>query len=125
MVRTVSSSLLSLLVTATLMWGGCVSCEQYFMFAGKQKSQSCCNKSGKCERPGKNPSKPEKQDCNFQSFSRGENANMIPLPAILTATIAVELQPRPSSGLFRASAFEAPIDPSPPDLQALNATFLI
>src|SRR4030095_2022420 len=63
MLRTIANSLLSLLVVATFMWGGCVSCEQYFMFPGKQQP-SCCNKSGQCERPGKTPTKPEKQDCN-------------------------------------------------------------
>jgi hypothetical protein len=54
--RTIANSLLSLLVLATFMWGGCVSCAQYFMFPGKQL-RSCCNNSGQCERPAKTPRK--------------------------------------------------------------------
>ena len=125
MIRTIASSLLSLVVVATFLWGGCVSCEQYFMFPGKHQLRSCCNQSGRCERPGKNPSKPEKQDCNRLPLNRGEKAHVMPLPAILPAPIAIELQQPPSSVLLRASAFEAPPDPSPPDLQVINATFLI
>ena len=125
MLRAIANSLLSLMVVATFMWGGCVSCEQYFMFPGKQK-QDCCNKSGQCERPGKTSPKPEKQDCNRLPLGPGGNAHAMPLPAILPTTIAGETGLQPfSPALFRVSAFEFLLDPSPPDLQALNATFLI
>ena len=81
MLRSAASSLLSLLILVTFMWGGCVSCEQYFMFPGRH--QSCCNKSGQCERPGQNQSKPEKQDCNRLPLQRGDHAQTLPLPAVL------------------------------------------
>jgi hypothetical protein len=120
--RTVLNSLLSLLVVTTFMWGGCVSCEQYFMFPGKH--QPCCNQSGQCERPGKNSPKPEKRECNRLSLQRTSNASVVPLPAVLSTPIT-PLVPRSSSTLFRVLTFEALLDPSPPDILAFNATFLI
>ena len=39
------------MMVLTLVWGGCISCPQFFMFPKVEKS--CCNKSGQCERPEK------------------------------------------------------------------------
>jgi hypothetical protein len=122
--RAIANSLLSVVICATFLWGGCVSCEQYFMFPGKQQ-RSCCTKSGQCERPGKTSSKPEKQDCSRLPLGRGGSAHAVPLPAILPAAIAPQPDPPQSSALLRVSDFEALLDPSPPKLQALHATFLI
>jgi hypothetical protein len=119
--RGFASSVLSLVVVATFLWGGCVSCEQYFMFPGKH--QPCCNKSGQCERPGKNSPQPEKQDCNRLAFQRNAPAG-VPLPAVLPTPIAPILV-EVSAFLVRIPALDIPPDPSPPDSQALNATFLI
>jgi hypothetical protein len=121
--RGAASSLLSLVVTATFLWGGCVSCEQYFMFPGKR--QPCCNQSGQCERPSKTPGGPEKQDCNRLPLQRGDHGQIVPLPAILPAAVAPQVPLFFSATLLRADDFEALVDPSPPDLQALHATFLI
>ena len=123
MVRFIASSLLSLVITATLMWGGCVSCDQYFMFPGKR--QPCCNKAGQCERPGKNQSKPENRDCNRLPFDRVDNAHVVPLPAVLPASTVHIVQEAPARALLRLAAFHVLVDPSPPDLQAINVTFLI
>ena len=46
--RAVSSSFLSLLLLVTLMWGGCISCPQFFMVPKAEKS--CCDEAGKCKR---------------------------------------------------------------------------
>ena len=124
MLRTIANSFLSLLVIATFMWGGCVSCEHYFMFPGRQH-QSCCNKSGQCERPGKTSSKPEKQDCNRLPLGRNGNAHSVPAPQVLPVVIAEVAPPLCSAAHFRVTAFEILLDPSPPDLLTLNATFLI
>jgi hypothetical protein len=120
--RSIASLLLSLLVTATFMWGGCVSCEQYFMFPGKH--QPCCNKSGQCERPGKNSPKPEKQDCNRLPMLRGAAAHVVPLPAVLPTAIAPPALQSPAS-LDSLLGFGDLLDPSPPDTQALDSTFRI
>src|SRR5215813_10525208 len=108
--RSIASSLLSLVVVATFMWGGCVSCEQYFMFPGKH--QPCCNKSGQCERPGKNSPKPEKQDCNRLAFQRNTPAH-VPLPAVLPAPI-VPVAVDVLASLMRVPAFEIRPHLSPP-----------
>jgi hypothetical protein len=119
--RSIASSLLSLLIVTTSMWGGCISCEQYFMFPGAHRS--CCNKSGQCERPGRSPSRPEKRDCNRLPFDRGGNSHTLPHPAVLPS-IAGPLMDHDCT-LVQVRAFESRIDPSPPDVQAVNATFLI
>jgi len=116
--RSIASSLLSLVVVATFLWGGCVSCEQYFMFPGKH--QPCCNKSGQCERPGKDTPRPVKQDCNRLPLERTVRMH-VPLPAAVQVPIAPPLEQFAAS-MFHRLALE---DPSPPDAQALHATFLI
>jgi len=121
-VRRIFNSELSLLVVATFIWGGCVSCEQFFMFPGTQ--QKCCNKSGQCERPGKSSPKPDVRDCNRLALDRGGDLHVLTPPALLPAIIAVD-DLRPTVAFFPAEMFEALPDPSPPDRQALNSTFLI
>jgi hypothetical protein len=121
--RAITNSLLSLFMVATFMWGGCVSCEQYFMFPGKQL-RSCCNKSGQCERPGKVPTKPQQQDCNRLPLGPGGSAHQVHPPPAVPAVIAEFVSPYSSSAL-RVAAFDVLLEPSPPDLQVLHATFLI
>ena len=121
--RGIASSVLSLLVVATFLWGGCVSCEQFFMFPRKQ--QNCCNKSGQCERPGKNSPKPETRDCNRLPLERGNNVHVVQPPALLPAVLPSDIAPPGFTTLVGAANFEPPPDPSPPDLQVLNSTFLI
>jgi hypothetical protein len=122
--RSIVSSLLPLAVLATSLWGGCVSCEQYFMFPGHR--QSCCNESGRCERPGKNsqqPEKSEKVDCNRLPLQQTASAH-IPAPAVLPMSFARPIE-QVLVYLANSSAFDAPLEASPPDAQALRATFLI
>jgi len=121
--RSLANSALSLVVVATFLWGGCVSCEQFFMFSDTK--QQCCNKAGQCERPGKNSPKPEKQDCNRLPLDRGENPHFTPPPALTPAVIGTDIVHVALPALFRMTVFELPPGSSPPDRQALNATFLI
>jgi hypothetical protein len=121
--RSVASTALSLMVAATFLWGGCVSCEQFFMFPGKK--QPCCNKSGQCERPGKTSPQPEKQDCKRLPFDRAGSPQPIPVPAILPEPVLPEIAPASLYASLRVESFELLLDPSPPDLQSLHATFLI
>ena len=116
MLRVVSSSLLSFLLVVTLLWGGCISCPQFFMLQTAEKS--CCNKAGQCERPSKTaPVKECKQ---------------MPLEAHSFISLAVDFS---ADNLFlsagaapqlTAAHLEAPAGaPSPPDLTILNSSFLI
>jgi hypothetical protein len=119
--RSVVNSVLSLFVLATFLWGGCVSCEQFFMFPAKR--QTCCNKSGQCERPGRNSSRPENTDCNRLPFERAAAAHALPLPAIQRASVAPSVTPFVTG--LRVSVPEVLGDPSPPDIPTLHVTFLI
>src|ERR1700730_4591718 len=105
---------------ATLLWGGCVSCSQFFMFPGANKG--CCNKSGQCERPG---STAPKIDCKrlplaLQRF--GDAHPVIPPASALNA--AVEIAPPALAFLFPVSDVLR-VEHSPPDLLLLHSTFLI
>jgi hypothetical protein len=119
LLRALSSSLLSLLLVTTLVWGGCISCEQYFMFG---QSHGCCNPDGHCKRkaPVKNGSG---RECNQIAFDHQKGLDLhFDLPVIAVGRIAlparnIELLPRWHDPLL--------IDPSPPDLQLLHSTFLI
>lgn len=103
----------------TLMWGGCISCEQYFTFG---KSHGCCSADGRCKTkaPIKNGSG---HDCKQIAFEHQKGIDFhFDLPVVAMERIAlplrsVELLPRWQDPLV--------IDPSPPDLQVLHSTFLI
>ena len=103
----------------TLIWGGCISCEQYFMFG---QSHGCCNPEGHCKRkaPAKNSPAP---DCKQIAFDHQKGIDLhFDLPVITVERIAapvrdVERFPRGLDAL--------PLDPSPPDLQVLHSIFLI
>jgi len=117
--RALSSSLLSLLLVTTLVWGGCISCEQFFMFG---QSHGCCNPDGHCKRkaPAKHSSG---TDCKQIAFDHQKGIDLhfdspvISVERIVLPARNVELLPRWRDAL--------PFDPSPPDLQVLHSTFLI
>jgi hypothetical protein len=119
LLQALSSSLLSLLLVTTLLWGGCISCEQYFMFG---QSHGCCNPDGHCKRkaPVKNS---QARDCKQITFDHQKGIELhFNLPVVVAERIAlplrnIELLPR-----WR-NAF--PLDPSPPGLQVLHSVFLI
>jgi hypothetical protein len=92
------------------------------MFPGKH--QSCCNQFGQCERTGKTSPKPEKVDCNRLPLQPTASTH-VPLPAVLPGLVRPAIQLLPVLAAFHSSGLELPPDPSPPDAQALHATFLI
>lgn len=138
--RALISSVCSLLLLATTMWGGCVSCDQFFMW--RSTASSCCSPSGHCKSKTRHskgvlsafhskapvktapPAKPQAQrDCKQLAFERhsaidhqltlvalNENSNVIPISPARSLSTEFELQS---------------LDPSPPDPQALFSTFLI
>lgn len=118
--RAFASSLLSLLLLTTLVWGGCISCEQYFMFGW---AKSCCSPDGHCKT--KKP--PVKQDpgraCKQIDFDHHKSIDHnVELPII--AVVKIDPPVRIPEGLERWND-AIPITPSPPDLQVLHSTFLI
>ena|SRR5205814_4680084 len=118
--RIISNLLLSAMMVMTLLWGGCVACPQFFMFPGIKKD--CC-KAGKCERSKPRQTTPSKQ-CNRMPLEPTGSAQLLcsELPTRIIDTIELSQVP---AGYGPASSTVAPVEHSPPDLQALHATFLI
>jgi hypothetical protein len=121
LMRTLANLGLSLVLVVTLLWGGCLSCSQYFMFPSSHAG--CCNPTGHC---GKTPQTPAK-DCHIQPFAltktfSGTTAQSA-LPVVaLPVTIAAANQA--SAFGTRLLAFFSP-QPSPPDLCLLHSVFRI
>jgi hypothetical protein len=123
-VRVAINSLLSFLLVATFLWGGCVSCEQFFMFPGSR--QPCCNKAGQCERPTKNAPAAPKQDCNRMPLAVSGNNHVQPeLLAVMPIMVGPEAIQRLPAACFRVATREVLLEHSPPELHVLNSTFLI
>lgn len=119
MFRWLASSFLSLLLLSTVLWGGCVSCEQYFTFG---KSHGCCNPDGRCKTkaPTKNNSG---RECKQIAFDHHKGINLhFGLPVVAIATISV---PAADEDTFWHRYTAVPFDPSPPDFQILHSVFLI
>ena len=117
--RALANLLLSLLVLATLTWGGCISCEQYFMWPGVK---SCCTPNGHCKT--KTPrSSQTARNCKQMAFEHQKSIDFhVDLPLI--SIVASDLQSQTFEP-FTGFAGLRPVAPSPPDLQVLHSTFLI
>lgn len=120
MPRAFVGPLFSLVLVTTLFWGGCISCEQYFMWPS---AKSCCSPDGHC----KTKKAPAKQDlgreCKQIAFDHQKSVDHhIDLPVI--AAIPVDVSIRPVEAFARWHIID-PIEPSPPDLQVLHSIFLI
>jgi hypothetical protein len=82
---------MAVLVTATLLWGGCLSCAQYFMFPSIS-AKTCCAAPGSCKRT---PSKPSpEEECRIQPLALAkapatpERASTLPSIAVLPAQVS-------------------------------------
>jgi hypothetical protein len=117
--RRIASSFLSLWLLTTLMWGGCVSCEQYFMWPG---AKSCCAPDGHCKT--KAPTQENAgRECKQIAFDHQKSFDLqVDLPVV--ASVYFLLPPQPVENLS-CRLVENPLESSPPDLQALHSTFLI
>src|SRR5713226_3161152 len=118
--RAVSSLLLSLLMVATLLCGGCVSCPRFFMFPGAQSD--CCNKTGQCERPTNNA---PKKECNRMPLELPGATHAHAELAVAAVAAAVHIVQPLAPIPFAATRDTVLFEHSPPDLNVLNATFLI
>jgi hypothetical protein len=115
--------MLSLLMVATLLWGGCISCPQFFMFPTAKAEKSCCQKNGQCERPTKTtPQKDCKRMAVEPQNSASANVELAFVPLVETALGMPESLER----CFENAHPEALVsEHSPPDLNVLNSTFII
>lgn len=116
--RVLASSFLSLLLLTTLMWGGCISCEEYFMWAG---AKSCCAHDGRCKT--KTPTQQNAgRECKQIAFDHQKSVDLHIDLAVAVNAFPLPMRTIEPFGLWRDTN---PIEPSPPDLQALHSTFLI
>jgi hypothetical protein len=124
--KALTSSLLSLLLIATVTWGGCISCKQYFMWPS---AKDCCSGNGHCK------SKPVKHNSATETTQKfGPECKQIAFGSQKSFALHVDLSaptdmrldlPARIAVMLAHRGDVNPIEPSPPDLQALHATFLI
>lgn len=124
------NTLCSLLVFATYLWGGCVSCEQFFMVPGA--ADDCC-KHGKCKdtqqsNPERSrPAQPERA-CATMPFAHqqdtGSTLGMLAADLPVSNVPAAELVSLHESR-WQPRAYFDPLADSPPDLVVLTGSFLI
>ena len=102
-VRSLLTAFVTAVLTATLVWGGCLSCQP----AAPQKiAGGCCQPSGKCETP--RPQTPDHKHCkasaaalqDYIQSSADPAPAMIPAPAEAASAFAtipeIQAQPAPS-----------------------------
>jgi|SRR5688500_9659728 hypothetical protein len=119
--RAIFNSFVSLLVLATLMWGGCISCPEFFMATNAEKG--CCDEAGKCKRQKESPVQKECQRMPLEPPSMGGAHHAVAVAALPTTVL--EVLPLPIVVADSKHRELLPVEHSPPDLHILNVTFLI
>ncbi len=111
--RTLSSSVMALLVVAALFWGNCLSCPQVFQALKNHQPLHGC-----CHRTKKTP-----DGCHTQALQQFEKADLkapahpVAVPVALVAAIVVTAPEQ-----FTPAT---PAEPSPPALLPLLASLRI
>ena len=118
--RAVANSLLSALMVITLLWGGCVACPHFFMFPTAKKD--CC-KAGHCERSKSQKTSPA--ECKRMAIEVSRTLHLVAAELPILPVAFGDLLPRIQPDQRTPDDPFTPVEHSPPDLQALNATFLI
>lgn len=112
-----------MLLLTTFMWGGCVSCDQYFMWPG---AKACCAPGGRCKDQTKDKGPAQKnsgRECNQIAFDHQKSFDLhIDLP--VAATIAF-VRPMYTAEPLADWRGATPVEPSPPDLLIVNSIFRI
>jgi hypothetical protein len=122
--KALGSALLSLLLATVLVWGGCVSCEQFFMWP---QAKTCCTADGHCKTkaPVKQSSTTE---CKQIAFDQNQSFDLhCTLPVVsgsfksmVPPVFSVPFSERPDQACAQARATG-----SPPDLQILYSSFIV
>ena len=113
---------MSALMTITLVWGGCLSCSQYFVSPMK----ACCDPHGSCNRKPGTPK--STRECNLQpavpaSAKAPEAAIQV---SLASAILPSELAQFATSNRRHADFSTALSEPgSPPDLNLLHSVLRI
>jgi len=115
--------LLSTLLVATMLWGGCVACPQFFQSPVTKKS--CCDPAGHCRTTGQGTS--QQKPCQFQQLQVQQKFQLVsPLAIMVRRSVrstAESVQLRPAA--VRAARWLNSFPESPHDKQAVLSTFLV
>jgi hypothetical protein len=118
--RAIANSLFSILLVTTLLGGGCVSCEQFFMWPG---AKSCCMPDGRCKTKPAPAKERSGEQCKQLAFDHHKS---IDHKVTLAVTAwALEAPPTLYPEIWTRSRRAESLAPSPPDLLILNSAFLI
>lgn len=123
MYRRVANLLISLLLGATLIWGGCVACPQFFQTPVAKKS--CCDPAGHCKGTKNNRS--QQKPCQFQQLELQQKVK----PPVPVVAVVYPVLPSPTGLLQLRQMMRAAevrlgsLPESPHEKQALLSTFLI
>ena len=119
--RALASSLLSLLLATVLVWGGCVSCENFFMWPA---AKTCCTADGHCKTKAPASKQTTAQECKQIAFDHNQSIDLhYTLPVVFDgfkSIASLVIDPRLSQVLDQATATH-----SPPDLQILHSIFIV
>ena len=132
MYRAYSRSLASLLLTVAYLWGGCISCDQFYRWPGAKghccEERRCKKSAGRAADPAEPRQTQPVEVCQTMPLER---VSTVPSLHEFTA----ELKSLPVAGVEHAVRFSASFKPlpsefdtipiSPPDLTLLNASLLI
>lgn len=123
--RRIANLAMALVLAATLLWGGCLSCSQYFM-ASSVARKDCCEPD-KCKKSRSKPSAPE--ECRIQQMALKDSPTVPVRTSVQIASFEVlPAMAAPAFPLKQLSRWLPPGLPdraSPPDLCLLHSTFLI
>jgi len=119
--KAISNSVLSCLMVVTLVWGGCISCPQFFMFPNAE--ESCCEKDGQCKRPAKTA--PVKECKQMPLEPAGSASAHVELAVAAVEPIDIFVLPLVGPTVTWIHSKAPVFEHSPPDLNVLHSTFLV
>lgn len=124
MLRTVTHLSLAVLLAVSLLWGGCLSCGQFWMTPIQAKA--CCDPAGHCKKSSTAPATP--QECHIQAVELSDAGSAAVGSALLTSLVFVGASSSPTLPLHSLAASPLPTVPGddpPLDLCLLHSLLRI
>ena len=124
--RILPNTITSLLLMASYLWGGCVSCDEFFM-SQRSKSHCCKAKAQECTKPTgsateRTSRQPAPRDCQALPMGPAGKTVLSGLQSPAHAVVSAELAP----SQYYFSRVIRRIDPGPPpEISLRNSSLLI
>jgi len=125
--RAFPNSCWSLLLVVSYLWGGCVSCQQFFMLPG---SKGHCCEAQRCKKPAEKPTKTAPQDCQTMPLELSSAVHSC--SNLMTPLWTMEVSTSPVADIIHFARSQAraaiefdPTAGSPPDIPVIGAALLI